>query len=423
MGGAASTNNNLPKELDATLCKSLLGDKYDEKIFKSMQLSGAISQERYFDIITDYELKLSARELLQNAKGCVIDLTEHRGITIRQLMTVMVEIEDRCIKESWEGVRFNAITQEWSSVPLTPELVNLYDVAEKVIKPRTEDRQCSYVEIIAEELYYNSRFKATGLTDGLIPSDNNYAFVKQTRDFDFPVDRIHKASLFDFRSAQATALIDAKHIKNTIAKKNIDDIPDDDHPNYVKLNNILRGRFVAPLWSRLLKRGYDMEPYYPILKNSEIKKLDSLAFERLPQFTDDVASRFVENFPTTVQCIDIDLHDSINIGEVEMKALFRLPSIVEHLSDFSVTGGVHASLAIETLCDNLRANAELSCHDLKSLRIVDSNLTPENIIMIAELLSDTTLFPLLKILTLSNDDISQDKSLKKILKKWNQKDD
>eukprot|EP01038_Epipyxis_sp_PR26KG_P009060 gene9060-12220_t len=73
-------------------------------------------------------------------------------ITIRQLMIVMIEIEYRCIQESWQGIRFNSVTEELILVSLTLDTVNLYDVAEKIIKPRTEDRQCSYVETISVSL-------------------------------------------------------------------------------------------------------------------------------------------------------------------------------------------------------------------------------------------------------------------------------
>eukprot|EP01038_Epipyxis_sp_PR26KG_P018617 gene18617-26322_t len=224
------------------------------------------------------------------------------------------------------------------------------------------------------ELSEMSSFKAVGLTDGLIPTDNTYYFKKQTRDFRFPVDRIYKASEFDFRNAQATALIDAKHIKNAITGKSIDDIPDDDHPNYIRLNNILRGRFVAPLWSRLLKAGYEMEQFYPILKNSEIKKLDSLAFERLPEFNDEVAARFVENFPVRVECIDINLREG-SLQEAGMRSIFKLPRIVEKVREFSITGATHYSEAISELCETLKAQSATSCRELLTIRICDCSLT------------------------------------------------
>eukprot|EP01038_Epipyxis_sp_PR26KG_P019209 gene19209-27212_t len=47
----------------------------------------------------------------------------------------MTEIEDRCIPESWTGFRFDTNTQSVKSVSLQPHMVNLYDVAEKIIKP------------------------------------------------------------------------------------------------------------------------------------------------------------------------------------------------------------------------------------------------------------------------------------------------
>lgn len=50
------------------------------------------------------------------------------------------------------NMRFVAVPhlQDWKGEPLTPQLVNLYDVCGYVIKPATVEPQSSYIELVAE---------------------------------------------------------------------------------------------------------------------------------------------------------------------------------------------------------------------------------------------------------------------------------
>lgn len=81
-----------------------------------------------------------AESLFQD-EGCSIPETEYRGISIPQLEIVMKEIENRCSREKWTN-----FTEEL----LTPDKVCLYDVDCHIIKKYTKERQCSFVEIIAD---------------------------------------------------------------------------------------------------------------------------------------------------------------------------------------------------------------------------------------------------------------------------------
>lgn len=76
--------------------------------------------------------------------GHEIPEVEHRGISLRQLETLYEEVVLRCVKEAWTNFKREK---------LTPEKVNLYDIKEKIIMPRTEKiiRKCSYVELIANK--------------------------------------------------------------------------------------------------------------------------------------------------------------------------------------------------------------------------------------------------------------------------------
>ena len=62
---------------------------------------------------------------------------EERGITLRQLREVMAHVEARCGREGWTGL---------DGKRLSPATVTLYDVVRYVLKPCTQQGQCSYVE-------------------------------------------------------------------------------------------------------------------------------------------------------------------------------------------------------------------------------------------------------------------------------------
>ena len=77
-----------------------------------------------------------------------IDDTAQRAITLRQLRGVVEEISRRCEAEGWEG-RFQLPDGTFETRPLTPSTVNLYHLVDRLIKPATQARQCSYVELVA----------------------------------------------------------------------------------------------------------------------------------------------------------------------------------------------------------------------------------------------------------------------------------
>jgi len=74
--------------------------------------------------------------------GCEICRTELRGITLRQLRALFEYVKKHCVQEGWYDKR----TQEL----LTPDRVNLYHLCHWALKPLTQERQCSYVELVAE---------------------------------------------------------------------------------------------------------------------------------------------------------------------------------------------------------------------------------------------------------------------------------
>ena len=88
----------------------------------------------------DAEWSSKMSELGRSSGGCTIARTEERAISLSQLEAVAREVDSRCEAEAWTDIFKNT---------LVPSTVNLYVVAEYIIKQATEAEQCSYVEIVA----------------------------------------------------------------------------------------------------------------------------------------------------------------------------------------------------------------------------------------------------------------------------------
>ena len=74
-------------------------------------------------------------------KGCIIEFTEDRGITIVQLKALYEKIKKKCAA--------GKLMRSGELEPLRPEQVNLYDINDRIIKKYTAHKSCSYVELIA----------------------------------------------------------------------------------------------------------------------------------------------------------------------------------------------------------------------------------------------------------------------------------
>jgi hypothetical protein len=88
----------------------------------------------------DAEWSSKMSELSRSSAGCKITRTEERAISLRQLEVVASKVDSRCEAEAWTDI---------FKTKLVPSTVNLYVVAEYIIKLATEAEQCSYVEIVA----------------------------------------------------------------------------------------------------------------------------------------------------------------------------------------------------------------------------------------------------------------------------------
>eukprot|EP01038_Epipyxis_sp_PR26KG_P006133 gene6133-8457_t len=221
-------------------------------------------------------------------EGCIIHKTEYRGITIRQLNFVLEQIKKRCVIEKWtrDTIDIHGTKQV---LKLTPEIVNLYDIIDRIIKRDTatksneKDRNykldmytaCNYNVWNSEEQTKH----AVGITDGLAEIDQGDFYKKSLREENFPFDRIEKVVHFDILQANSSVPMDCINIKNAITGNEINKVPPVDHENYDKLNNTLRGRFVASAIMLLIEtENVLMRPYFEILKHSNVENMNGLFF-------------------------------------------------------------------------------------------------------------------------------------------------
>jgi len=131
-----SVISGLPSDVRNTLAAAL--NQSDSKI--RPEDAKSISEE-------DVQVKLifeAGVDDLCTGGGCAIEKTEERGITLVQLQAIIRHISRRCGKEGWTS------TNPHNPGRLTVEVINLYDVAFWVLRPATKPRQCSYIELVAD---------------------------------------------------------------------------------------------------------------------------------------------------------------------------------------------------------------------------------------------------------------------------------
>eukprot|EP01038_Epipyxis_sp_PR26KG_P011889 gene11889-15907_t len=385
MGSGASLSEKIQvpdvDELDEETCCKILGDKFNPNIFEihmTNPIDRTISREGLLNLIH---------------RGCTIDKTEERGITIRQLQEVYNEIIDRCEEEQWTRESrlnescnserykldlYTAIEDESAAAPIVSSVsLSVMNKFSSHSHSQTNNNNHRSNDFLVEDL------KAVGITDGLAENDNGDSYVKSGREGFFPLDRIIEAASFNVLTAEASTLADEIRILNVITgHRPLESKPLESHDNYDQLNNVLRGRFVCTAWNKLIKSGVDMNPYYEILKNSSVTSMDRLDFSHLKEFTDDVAVRFVNSLPEkTLKTLEVDLH-GCGIGVVGTKAIFNLPAKLPNLKRFKIRYAQHGPVAIQGLIDALKTHPNTI--KLTKLTIIYCHLGPEAGKLLAE---------------------------------------
>jgi len=117
-------------------------DKEIAKLFKSVDKdhSGSVDCDEFLDYLFQ-KIPSGARP----PRAPDLKYTEYRAITLGQLKGVYKDITARCVQEEWTSTNPSLEGQR-----LTPESVVLYDANKYVILTQTEERQCSYVELVAD---------------------------------------------------------------------------------------------------------------------------------------------------------------------------------------------------------------------------------------------------------------------------------
>jgi len=98
-----------------------------------------------------------------HGNGCIVADAAYRAVTLSQIETILAHIKRRCEAENWVSLRFGDCNgfqkapgeedktgEDGVRVCLTANIVNLYDTCAYVIKPATEKRKCSLMEIMAD---------------------------------------------------------------------------------------------------------------------------------------------------------------------------------------------------------------------------------------------------------------------------------
>jgi len=147
---------------------------------------------------------------------------------------------------------------------------------------------------------------------GMTTSDNGSASLSSAREEHFPLDRIISALTIDVENADASVANDKIHILNYIQDPYASDFnkaPTVNHPNYDKLNRVVRGAFLSsiPALQYALNKGdEDWHLALKIMCNSI--KTCTMSFDfRLgwDKLTKEKAVELIRHLPVTIRGLEI----------------------------------------------------------------------------------------------------------------------
>lgn len=166
---------------------------------------------------------------------------------------------------------------------------------------------------------------------GLIPNDgctkDSISLETAVRQSNFPIDRLLNALHVSIQNAEASRNEDRKHILNTLVDRKMADLelePFDEHENYEKLNNVIRGAIAsteagivaahdansteywdvalkAMRYSSTTKMKIDKSRFSPIVLGGET--YDDIFSQQFP--SKDVVS-FFQNLPIVLEKLEIE---------------------------------------------------------------------------------------------------------------------
>ena len=248
----------------------------------------------------------------------------------------------------------------------------IYELYKSLMDKKVDYKFDVYTEYVWEvneelsgEYYFKDCGDAIGLIDEFIDGDNysgnpNPVF-KSVREYQFPLERILKASAIDIKKAVASEARDEKYIKNAITNQNEDDDPPEHHDNYEKLNNLIRGFFVSSSLERILKdesiESDRKSIYFNILKQSSAKVI-SLNMQRHTSFDDSVATQLAVSLPSTIISFTF-YSDGSSLTQLGIQTIFRGLVNLTNLEMLLFFGNSIDDETCSVLTDAIRKNINL----------------------------------------------------------------
>jgi len=222
--------------------------------------------------------------------------------------------------------------------------------------------------------------KAVGITHGYTSRDKNSS-TKKSRESEFPLDRILKATNVDVKQAQASVESDRRFILNTITGQSVDDAVVDNHANYDELNNILRGVFVTPALERIIKEK-DIDIISRCLEIVKIYNANViiLDLQYCSRFNDDILMKLTDNLPLTLTEFSLWSRGSavtVNGINACVGKLMKYPN----LSSLNLTWNNIGDNGAKMIADALKDN-----HSLKMLYLMHNNIGADGAKQIADAL-------------------------------------
>jgi len=144
------------------------------------------------------------------------------------------------------------------------------------------------------------------ISDGNIDNEEIGEDHKAIREKSFPINVISSGLVARLQSAGISVEKDRIHILNCIAGKDLDSVPDDEHPNYERVNLKLRSRFAIAAWRQAVESGMVQRMRLPqVLAADTFRSKLSLNLKGCSHLNDSGVAALGDAFPQSLNTIDL----------------------------------------------------------------------------------------------------------------------
>jgi hypothetical protein len=177
------------------------------------------------------------------------------------------------------------------------------------------------------------------ISDGVLPVDEDLtqkdkvlghtpASQKALRERDFPLDLMKRGLNISIHRGQASVDSDRVHILNSIAKRDLEAEPLMEHPEYQRLNCLLRARFAMAMLFRTVGDNRSTDSWQKDLFDLALRNIaadtsqTSLRFDfpASKQITDAMVWEVAECLPKGLECFSFGLSRSL-VGDAALESL------------------------------------------------------------------------------------------------------